>query len=83
MAKKARSTPPGKAEPETRFLGLPIKGTDRFTLRRHLLILAVLSLVMKWFTTILAQNVFLSFVDLFDITYYLKFALRVFGGQIP
>ena len=83
MAKKARSTPPGKGKPETRFLGLPIRGTDRFTLRRHVLILAALSLVMKWFTIILAQNVFFSFVDLFDITYYLKFALRVFGGQIP
>jgi hypothetical protein len=83
MAKKVRSTSPGKGEPETRFLGFTIRGTDRFTLRQHILILAALSLVMKWFTIILTQNAFSSFVDLFDITYYLKFALRVFGGQIP
>jgi len=83
MPKKVRPAQPGKEEPGTRFFGFVIRGTDQFTLRKHVLILAALSLVMKWVTVFITQDVFLSFVDLFDITYYLKFALRIFGGQVP
>ncbi|HVN65262.1 MAG TPA: hypothetical protein VMT31_01460 [Methanomicrobiales archaeon] len=83
MAKKARKTLPGREDPGVGFLGFTIRGTDVATFRRHILILVALSLVVKWFTILLTQNVFLSFVDVFDITYYLKYALKVLGGQIP
>ncbi len=83
MAKKGRSSPVGKGEPETRFLGFSIKGAERITFRRHVLVLAALSLVMKLFTILLTTNVFSSFIDLFDITYYLNFAAKIYGGQIP
>ena len=38
---------------------------------------------MKFFTIILATRVFFSFIDLFDITYYLNFAAKVYAGKIP
>jgi len=83
MAKKGRSSPPGKGEPETRFLGFLIKGTDRITFRRHVLILAGLSIVMKLATIFLTTSIFSSFIDLFDISYYLNFAAKIYTGQIP
>ena len=83
MAKKTRAPPAAKGVPEFTFLGVPVRGTVRSTFIKHLLILATLSLAMKLATIFLATNIFSSFVDIFDITYYLKFALRVYAGQVP
>lgn len=83
MAKKAKTPSPKKSAPEFTFLGLTIRGTVKSSFIKHLLIIATLSLAMKLATIFLTTSVFASFIDLFDITYYLKFALRVFGGQVP
>ncbi|MDD1653555.1 MAG: hypothetical protein LUQ64_03310, partial [Methanomicrobiales archaeon] len=56
---------------------------DRATLIRHFLILVGLSLVVKVATMVATVWIFQSFVDLFDIGYYLKFAMKIAGGQIP
>jgi hypothetical protein len=86
MSPKKRQASGGKGEDAAAafsFLGFPVAGVDRATLTRHLLVLGGLSLLVKVATLVATVWVFHSFIDLFDISYYLKFALKVYGGQIP
>ncbi|MDD1656062.1 MAG: hypothetical protein LUO87_01625 [Methanomicrobiales archaeon] len=86
MSPKKRQARGGKDEdaaPGFSFLGFPVRGVDRATLTRHLLALGGLSLLVKVATLIATVWIFHSFIDLFDIGYYLKFALKVYEGQVP
>ena len=86
MSPKKRQGRGGREEeaaPGFTFLGFPVAGVDRATLTRHLLALGGLSLLVKVAILIATVWIFHSFIDLFDISYYLKFALKVYEGQVP
>ncbi|HVP25388.1 MAG TPA: hypothetical protein VMS81_05345, partial [Methanomicrobiales archaeon] len=51
--------------------------------RRHLLILAVISILAKFVVPFVTTSVFSSFMDFFDIGYYLKDATQIWMGKIP
>jgi hypothetical protein len=82
--------PPGKrkkslktVEKDFSFLGLRLPVADPAAFRRHILLLACLSILTKLLVIFFTTAVFASFVDYFDISYYLQYAVRVWQGQIP
>jgi len=83
MAQKGKKTGPKPAEKEFRWWGFPLSNADPALLARHLLWIIGLSVAVKVLTLFLTTALFHSFIDLFDISYYLKYAVKAFSGQIP
>ena len=83
MARKKGTLAHREEKESFEFLGFRIRGTTPAVLRSHLVSLILLSLAMKLIVAFATTQVFGSFLDSFDIGYYLHFALKVFGGQIP
>jgi hypothetical protein len=46
-------------------------------------VIIAVSVAVKFLTLIVTPVIFHSFIDLFDISYYLNYAVKTFGGQIP
>lgn len=65
------------------FLSVTFDNTDAETVKRHILYLVAASLITKVLVLCLTTPVFHSFVDLFDIGYYLDNAVLLTQGQIP
>jgi hypothetical protein len=65
------------------FLGTTFGSVRRATVKRHLIILVLLSLATKGLVVLATMALFRSFFDLFDINYYLENALLLLQGQIP
>ena len=80
--KKGGRTAPAKAE-GFRFLGFQIEGVDPATFRSRLLQLILLSIAVKFVVVFMTTAVFHSFLDMFDIGFYLNYAIKVLEGQIP
>lgn len=73
-----------KRKPEkTDILGFSIEGIKKEDLFKCLLILTVISVLTKFFIILITTQVFNSFLDYYDVTYYLKFAANIYQGQIP
>lgn len=65
------------------FMGIPTYSIDRGSIIRHLVILSVISIFTKITTVLVTTNIFHSFVDLFDISVYLGYAVKITQGQLP
>jgi uncharacterized membrane protein len=53
------------------------------TLKRHFACLAAASVFTKLAVILITTNILHSFIDTFDISIYLQYALQIHGGQIP
>ena len=69
--------------PSCSLCGLTIPDIDRHTLVRNLSILGITSIFTKLMVLFLTVSLFGSFIDLFDISVYLGYAMNVLDGQIP
>lgn len=58
-------------------------GITRSEITKDLIILAVLSVLTKVILVFVTTGFFNSFIDLFDISYYLKFCAHIYSGEIP
>lgn len=65
------------------FLGITFEHTDRKTAYNHILLLAVAAILAKPVIAFITTGVFHSFVDLFDIGWYLNQGALMAQGQIP
>jgi hypothetical protein len=83
MASRKRKRPLKTAENQISFLGCKFPCEDPALFRRHLFSLGGISIVTKFLVPFLTTYVFSSFIDLFDIGFYLQYANRVWMGQIP
>jgi uncharacterized membrane protein len=70
------------SEPFT-FLGETFDTIDKRTVKRHLFYLVLASLMVKVLVLFATTAVFRSFVDLFDLQYYLQNALLLAQGKVP
>jgi len=83
MAPQKRKKPLKIAENQISFLCFRLPCPDPALFRRHLLTLVVLSIFTKLLVSFLTTSVFSSFIDYFDIGYYLKDATQIWMGKIP
>jgi hypothetical protein len=65
------------------FLGQAFDFIDRQTVKRHLSYLILLSIATKLLVLIATPSVFHSFIDLFDINFYLDHGIMLIQGQLP
>ena len=72
-----------KGKPLLSFLNVEFGNVDLQTVKRHLLILILASLLTKFIVIFATTSVFHSFIDLFDIGYYFECAIKLVQGQIP
>jgi hypothetical protein len=65
------------------FLGQTFEFIDKPTVKKHLFYLILISIAVKLLVLVATTAVFHSFIDLFDIGYYLQNAVLLTQGQIP
>ena len=65
------------------FLNTTFEKLDRITAKTHILYLILAAIASKILVALVTTVVFHSFVDLFDIGYYLEQGLLFTQGQIP
>jgi hypothetical protein len=72
-----------KKDSGCRFLGIGIPGINKDTIIKNIAVICILSVITKIFVLFMTTSIFHSFVDLFDISYYLEYAVNISQGQIP
>jgi 4-amino-4-deoxy-L-arabinose transferase-like glycosyltransferase len=72
-----------RGKPQLSFLNVEFGNVDLQTVKRHLLILILASLLTKFFVIFATTSVFHSFIDLFDIGFYFEHAIMLVQGQLP
>lgn len=77
MAKK------GNKNQEFSVLGLDVNGISKDSFYKSLLVLTCFAILTKLAVLFATTNIFGSFVDLFDISYYLQWAANTLSGQLP
>jgi hypothetical protein len=77
MAKKP------KKETGCTFFGVGFSSIKKDELIRNIAIIAVLSLITKFIVFNVTTGLFQSFIDLFDISYYLQYAANIASGMMP
>jgi len=65
------------------FLNLTFENIDLQVMKRHILILIGISLLTKLAVLFITPIVFHSFVDYFDLGFYLEQAIKLTQGQLP
>jgi hypothetical protein len=65
------------------FLSIKADNVDAQTFRQHIIYLIFASLLTKSIILIATPTFFNSFIDLFDISFYLKHGIMLTQGQIP
>nr|WP_321350597.1 hypothetical protein [uncultured Methanoregula sp.] len=65
------------------FLGISFDSVSQETVKRHVLLLVVACILMKFVVVFFTTAVFHSFVDYFDIGTYFEHGLPILQGQIP
>jgi hypothetical protein len=65
------------------FLGTQFDTIDQKTVKNHILLLIIVSLVTKLMVIFLTTSVFHSFIDYFDIGTYFEHAVPLLNGQLP
>jgi hypothetical protein len=89
MGKKSKTDgeAPGKkgkmARESLSLLTIRLENTDVQTLKRHLLYLFIVSILTKFIVIVATTTVFRSFIDYFDIGFYLEHAFMITQGQLP
>jgi len=69
-------------EPFT-FLNETFENVEKSSIRTQFFYLIIIAIVTKLAVIFLTTNVFHSFVDLFDIGFYLEHGILIFQGQLP
>jgi hypothetical protein len=82
MSPKKREAAGKSRATRVTFLGFSLHIPFR-TLRNRILLLAGFSLLTKLLVLWATPAVFNSFIDLFDIGYYLNFAAKIYSGHLP
>jgi 4-amino-4-deoxy-L-arabinose transferase-like glycosyltransferase len=72
-----------KGTPPFSFLNVVFGNVDLQTVKRHLLILILASLLTKFIVIFATTSIFHSFIDLFDIGFYFEHAIKLVQGQLP
>lgn len=72
-----------KGKPLLSFLNVEFGNVDLQTVKRHLLILILASLLTKFIVIFATTSIFHSFIDLFDIGFYFEHAIKLVQGQLP
>ena len=72
-----------KGKPPFSFLNVEFGDVDLQTVKRHLLILILTSLLTKFIVIFATTSIFHSFIDLFDIGFYFEHAIKLVQGQLP
>lgn len=72
-----------KGKPQLSFLNFELGNVDLKTVKRHLLILILISLLTKFIVIFATISVFHSFIDFFDIGTYFGHAVPLTKGQLP
>jgi hypothetical protein len=84
---KGEGLPTGtRGKPEKKpveFLSVSFTNADKEVVKRHLLYLIVASLLTKFFVLVVTPTIFHSFIDLFDLQFYLEHAVNILNGQLP
>ncbi len=65
------------------FLNVEFGNVDLQTVKRHLLILILASILTKFIVIFVTTSVFHSFIDFFDIGTYFEHAIPLMEGQLP
>lgn len=65
------------------FLNITFDNIDQITVKRHITLLIIASLVTKMLVIFITTMIFHSFIDLFDIGYYYDHGILLLQGQIP
>jgi len=65
------------------FMGIKFPEIKKDTILKNIAIICILSVITKLFIILLTTSVFNSFIDYFDISIYLKYAINIAEGQIP
>jgi len=65
------------------LFGVTCNGIDAAQAKRHLLLLILLAIIVKFAIVFFTTSVFHSFIDYFDFQYYLQAAVNVMQGQVP
>jgi len=65
------------------FLNVEFGNVDLQTVKRHLLILILASILTKFIVIFATTSVFHSFIDFFDIGTYFEHAIPLMEGQLP
>jgi hypothetical protein len=73
----------GRARDAFTFLGMSFESIGKESVKRHLAILVLVSLATKGLVLLATPAIFRSFIDLFDLGYYLQTAQLLLQGQIP
>jgi len=65
------------------FLSFTFENIDLETVKRHILLLVVIALLTKLAVLFVTPLVFHSFVDYFDLGFYLEHAVKLTQGELP
>jgi hypothetical protein len=65
------------------FLGTVFDAVDEETVKHHVILLILATIVMKFVVALVTTTVFHSFIDYFDIGVYLQSATPLLQGQVP
>ncbi|MDP3395075.1 MAG: hypothetical protein Q8S57_00175 [Methanoregula sp.] len=65
------------------FLGTQFEAVDKNTVKHHVTMLIIATIIMKFVVVFFTTEVFGSFIDYFDIGVYLNSATPLLQGQVP
>lgn len=73
----------GKSRRERCVWGIEFSGDEFPKFRKHSTILIALSIATKIAVVLFTTGIFHSFIDIFDISVYLQYAMQILEGEIP
>jgi hypothetical protein len=65
------------------LFGVSVEGVDAVQVKRHLLLLILIAITIKFVVVFATTSVFNSFMDSFDLQYYLQAGVHIMQGQVP
>ena len=65
------------------LFGISCEGIDAALVKRHLLLLVLIAIIVKFIVVFFTTFVCHSFIDYFDLQYYLQAAINILQGQNP
>jgi hypothetical protein len=66
-----------------KFLGAQFDALDEETVKHHITLLILVTIVMKFIVVVFTTTIFHSFIDYFDISVYLNSVTPLIQGQLP
>ena len=65
------------------FLNVTFENVDSQMVKRHILYLIAISLIIKFLVLLVTPGIFHSFIDYFDLEFYLEHGISLVQGQLP